>query len=68
MKIYAWGIDVDNKRIACGVICADNSKEVEKIARSDWEIKDGYFSYSVISATDKNKSILLYKNMECQNE
>jgi len=64
MKIYAWGIDVDNKRVACGVICADNSKEAEKIARSDWDIVVGYFSTSVISANDKNESILLYKNME----
>ncbi len=64
MKIYAWGIDVDNKRIACGVICADNSKEAEKIVRNDWEISSGYFSYSVISNDDKKHSILLYKNTE----
>ena len=59
--VYAWGIDIDEKRIACGVVVAKTSERAEELVRSDWKIKGGSFSYSTISPGKNERSVLLYK-------
>jgi hypothetical protein len=62
--IYAWGIDINEKRIACGVVIAKNSTEAEATIRNDWDIYSGYFSYSIVNKTiESRQSVLLYKKI-----